>query len=200
MSNCVSSECMSPKARHQRGRNGAPTQLRSQGRCSTAEARRRGLAGGLAFSLSTGRTRRPHPGKWWLALRGLALQGCRPTAPARILNHTSTILVASVGLGFCIRRLDMRSVGPPCPFVLPRVCCLLTPSAPPDSALQRSIPTRGRSIPSRSTVVFLTLLRLFVLGSTFSVFLCALLSFSASPHASPSTHSETREHHHHPSE
>jgi hypothetical protein len=38
--------------------------------------------------LSTGRTRRPHPSPW-LALRGLALQGCRPTAPARIVNHTS---------------------------------------------------------------------------------------------------------------
>jgi hypothetical protein len=62
-------------------------------------ARRHDLADSRSLSaearnlLSTGRTRRPHPSPW-LALRGLALQGCRPTAPARIPDHTSSILVA----------------------------------------------------------------------------------------------------------
>jgi hypothetical protein len=56
----------------------------------TTWADSRGFSANACNLLSTGHTRRLHPSRW-LALRGLALQGCGPTAPARI-NHTSSIL------------------------------------------------------------------------------------------------------------
>jgi hypothetical protein len=79
----------------------------------------------------------------------------------------------------------MRSVGPPCPFVL-RSRLLPLRSHPLPQALHLA-PHHHAWLPTRRRIAASLPHRLFVLGSTFSVFLRALLSFSASPHASPST-------------
>ncbi|EAT84880.1 hypothetical protein SNOG_07414 [Parastagonospora nodorum SN15] len=96
-----------------------------------------------------------------------------PTAPARILDHTSSWIALKREVA-----LDR-----PAPSSFARVFGLFAPILSTPGFLSRPTITAPGRIISRNTVALQTL-RLFVLGSTFSVFLCALLSFSAfSPHA-----------------